>query len=395
MLSKRVFPYFQPIMAADTNDIYSYEALGRYEDDDGEVKSLGDFFSDKSVSRADALSVDRVVRKLALEKFAREGGEQYLFINLRLDWIDNFNENPEEAPTVKWAREFGVDLKKIVIEITEEEFFADKETVADIINYYRKIGCRIAIDDYGKGASDIDRLAMISPDILKIDMDCIHKSEQSYHYREYIKSISSFAERVGIEVLYEGIENQAQLDFCIGAKGRYYQGFLLAKPQPSIRDASADRETFISSACRLVTALHEKSERVNARREQWDLKVEEFFEKRAFDYNNENINDYFSQMLAELSPQIKRIFLCNRWGEQLSYNIETRSGGVKLSDCRHRNWSWRGYFQESMIILDAGLKSHLTPVYRDVTAKEKIYTYIRPINRNIYLFIDILHAEGG
>jgi EAL domain-containing protein (putative c-di-GMP-specific phosphodiesterase class I) len=389
-------PYFQPIIAADTNDIYAYEALGRYIDDDGSVKSLGAFFSDGSVSAKDALQVDRIVRKQALKKFAEERKEEYLFINMRLEWIAKYENRPDEAPTVSWAKEFGVDLRKLVIEITEEEFFADREPVANIIAYYKSMGCRIAIDDYGKCASDIGRLALLSPDILKLDMSCVHKSEKSYHYREYMKAISSFAERVGIEALYEGIETQAQLDICIGSKGRYYQGFLLAEPQPSILSPSASRSVFSSSSRRLINRLHEKADRVNSRRKYWDSRVEGFFSKKAFDASGEDdVNDYFSRMFAELSPHIRRIFLCNKWGDQLSYNIEAENGEVKANDYRRRNWLWRGYFQEALTMLGSGMKSHLTDAYRDVTTKEKIYTYIFSINEDLYLFIDILQSKNA
>ena len=397
MKDKKIFPYFQPIIAADTNDIYAFEVLGRYEDDDGSVRSLGPFFTDPNVSCEQALEVDRIVRKQALQQFAeflKDGGNSYLFINMRLNWVASHADNIQNSPTIRWAKEFGVDLSKLVIEITEEEFFTDDstvlDTIADTIAEYKDMGCRIAIDDYGKCASDINRLAQFSPDIVKIDMEYVHKCENSYHYREYLKSISSFAERVGIEILYEGIETQTQLDFCISAKGRCYQGFFLNMPQPSLKCANVGEEEFASSFYRVITSFHERIDRINERREMWDSKVDNFFYGKAFNSVSDNTTEYFSKMFMDLSPMIKRIFLCDRWGQQLSYNIEKTPTGVVLNDCRYRNWSWRGYFQEAMLILAAGSKSHMTAVYRDATTKEKIYTYIRAINKDLFLFVDVL-----
>jgi EAL domain-containing protein (putative c-di-GMP-specific phosphodiesterase class I) len=395
ILSKKIIPYFQPIIAVDTNEIYSFEALGRYIDDDGAVKSLGAFFSDKNVSSRDALEVDRIVRKQALKQYAVEGKNQYLFLNLRMEWIANYANKPEELPTIIWAKEFGVDVHNLVIEITEDEFYSDDEAITRLITHYKRIGCRIAIDDFGKRESNIDRLAMLSPDILKIDMSYIHKSEKSYHFREYLKIITAFAERIGIEVLYEGIETQEQLDICIGSKGRYYQGFLFAKPQPSISNAIVDYDVLSSASRRSVAALYNRSSRVNARRKYWDSHVEQFFSKNEFSILRNDINDYFSALFLELSGLIKRIYLCNRRGQQLSYNIEMDAGRIKFNDYRHRNWAWRGYFQEATIMFDAGMKSHLTAVYRDATTKEKIYTYIYSIDTDLYLFIDILQSKGN
>ena len=199
-----VIAHFQPILSADTKEVYAYEVLGRYVDDDGTVKSLGAFFSDPDTSHEKALEVDRIVRRYAMKKYAEEKRSEYLFINIRLAWLLPYAENPDEMLTLQLAREFGITPEKLVIEITEEEFYASEEYIRSII-HYKKIGCRVALDDYGTRASNIDRLAKIQPDIIKINIDYIHNSEQSYHYREYLRSLAAFADSVGIEVLYEEI----------------------------------------------------------------------------------------------------------------------------------------------------------------------------------------------
>jgi EAL domain-containing protein (putative c-di-GMP-specific phosphodiesterase class I) len=390
LLSKEIVAYFQPIIAADTNTIYSYEVLGRYVDG-GVVKSLGAFFA--SASDEEALPLDRIVRENALRQFAKEGSGECLFINLRLNWIAQYADKPEELPTLKWAKEFGIDLHKLVIEITEEEFYEDNEAFAKITAYYKNAGCRIAIDDYGRNASNIDRIALLSPDILKIDMSYIHRSEDSYHYREYLKTLTSFAEQVGIEVLYEGIETPGQLDICIASGGRFYQGFFLAEPQPSIQNAVANRDIFSMSTDRFIKSLQDISARVNDRYEFWDSRVESFLNEHGSDFSGDDVDNYLSKLCLELAAFVKRIYICNRHGDQLSQNIEINEGKIKLLDYRNKNWSWRGFFQEAMAAMNAGRKSYLTNGYRDVTTKEKIYTYAYQIRYNMYLFIDIM--SGG
>jgi EAL domain-containing protein (putative c-di-GMP-specific phosphodiesterase class I) len=394
ILKKKIIPYFQPIIAVDTGEIYSYEVLGRYIDDDGSVKSLGPFFSDEKTSNADALKVDQIVRKLALEQYAKEKIKPYLFINLRLEWITNYADRLDELPTINWAKEFGVNPGNIVIEITEEEFYGDSQVLSRVIAHYKRFGCRIAVDDYGKQASNVDRLALLSPDILKISMEYIQKSEESYHYREYLNGLTSFAKNIGVEVLYEGIETEKQLDICIDSRGRYYQGFLLAKPQPSMLDAVVDYDIFLASAYRSIMALHDKTEKINAQRKHWDILVEKFFSKNKFSAFQSDLDEYFSKLFMEVAGRTKRIYVCDRQGEQISYNIEMEDGKIALKDYRRRNWAWRGFFQEAMIMLDAGMKSHLTSAYRDVITKEEIYTYTYAINSELYLFIDIIQSKA-
>ncbi|MDR2595871.1 MAG: EAL domain-containing protein, partial [Treponema sp.] len=170
-----VIAYFQPILSADSNDVYAYEVLGRYIDDDGEIKSLGSFFNDPGISHEEALRVDRIVRRSAMKKYTEEKRSEYLFINIRLAWLLPFAVNPEDMITLQLAKEFGIPNDRLVIEITEEDFNAGEEYLRAIVHYKRE-GCRIALDDYGKKASNIDRLAKLQPDIIKINIDYIHNS---------------------------------------------------------------------------------------------------------------------------------------------------------------------------------------------------------------------------
>lgn len=243
---KRVFAYFQPILATNRRNVYAYEVLGRYSDDNGKVKSLGSYFADKNTKSEDALKIDRLVRRDAMMKYARQNSGEYLFINLRLNWISKFKDDPSQSWILHMAKEFDILPEKLVIEITEEEFNSSDECV-DVINHYKSAGCRIAIDDFGKGSSNIDRISMFKPNIIKIDMDYIHKSEKSYYYRKYLKHLSDFAESVGIDVLYEGVETQEQLNICTAMSGRLYQGFLLAFPQESMSEAIIDKNPFTKS----------------------------------------------------------------------------------------------------------------------------------------------------
>jgi EAL domain-containing protein (putative c-di-GMP-specific phosphodiesterase class I) len=390
ILSKEITAYFQPIIAVDSNKIYSYEVLGRYID--GSVpKSLGNFFS--SSSSEDALAVDRIVRKIALQRFAEEGSGEYLFINLHLDWIAQYADRPEDLPTIKWAKEFGVDLNKLVMEITEEEFYDDNDKFNKVMAYYKESGCRIAIDDFGKEASHIDRLAMLSPDIIKIDMSYIHRSEDSYHYREYLKTLSSFAEQVGIEVLYEGIETQKQLEICIACGGRFYQGFILAKPQPSIKNAVVNHDIFSISTDRFIKAQQDGFSGAVSRSGFWDKQVELFLYENGLEFLTEDIDVYLYKLCQWLPVHIKRAYICSKRGTQLSHNIEVDTHGIVWLDYRNKNWAWRGFFQEAMVMLDAGMKSYLTNSYRDVTTKEEMYTYVYQVLPDMYLFIDIQKGE--
>jgi len=383
-----VIAYFQPIFSADTNGIYAFEVLGRYIDKDGTVKSLGPFFNNSDVSHEEALRVDRIVRRYAMKKYAEEKRTEYLFINIRLAWLMSFADNPEDMRTLKLAKEFGIPNERLVIEITEEDFNASEEYLRAIV-HYKRAGCRIALDDYGKEASNIDRLAKLQPDIIKINIDYIHNCENSYHYREYLRSLAVFADNVGIEVLHEGVETERQLDICISSKGRFYQGFLLARPQASMINPNTNTFVFSALIATAYNAIQTTVFDMEVLKKSLDIKVEIFLENNPFD--NDKINDdgylvkYFNEM-----PEVIRVYICNSKGVQLSNNIERQSGDIVCRDYKNKNWAWRGFFHETIKAFIRGRRSCLSNPYRDFSTKDKICTYCYAINDDIFLFADMV-----
>ncbi|MCL1959098.1 MAG: EAL domain-containing protein [Spirochaetes bacterium] len=383
-----VIAYFQPILSADSNDVYAYEVLGRYVDDNGEIKSLGPFFNDLDISHDEALRVDRIVRKSAMKRYVEEKRSEYLFINIKLVWLLPFAINPEDMITLQLAKEFGIPNDRLVIEITEEDFNASEEYLRAIV-HYKRAGCRIALDDYGKKASNIDRLAKLQPDIIKINIDYIHNSEQSYHYREYLRAIAAFADSVGIEVLYEGVETERQLDICISSKGRFYQGFLLAVPQASMSDPDINKFVFSALISTAYMAIQTKVADAESLKNSIDVLIERFLFENPFDDEKINNDEYLIKLFREL-PEVIRIYLCNRKGVQISNNIERQSGDIVCRNYRNKNWAWRGYFHEIIKAFIRGRKSCLTNPYRDFTTKEKICTYYYSIKDDVFLLADII-----
>jgi EAL domain-containing protein (putative c-di-GMP-specific phosphodiesterase class I) len=385
--SDKIIAHFQPILSADTKEIYAYEVLGRYVDDDGTVQSLGNFFTDPDTSHEEALRIDRIVRRYAFKKYAEEKRNEYLFINVRLAWLLPYAENPEEMVTLQLLEEFDIEPKRIVIEITEEEFNSSEEYLRAII-HYKKIGCRIALDDYGKSASNIDRLAKLQPDIIKINIDYIHNSERSYHYREYLRSLATFADSVGIEVLYEGVETERQLDICISSKGRFYQGFLIAVPQPSMSDVLINSSVFSALIETEYKAIQSKAINAETIRNSLDDQVKHFLLENPFDDEKICSDAYLVTLLHEL-PEVKRVYLCSRQGVQLSNNIERHLEDVIFREYKNKNWAWRGYFHESLTAFVMGKKSCLSNMYRDFVTKEQMFTYYYAISDDVFLFVDI------
>ena len=134
------------------------------------------------------------------------------------------------APLVRAA--LAGDLTGVIIEITEHTDLDDDVEVMRAIQDYRDRGAVIAVDDWGKGYSDMGRLMFLRPEIVKIDMSLVHGIDSDYHVGA-VRAAVAWADSVGAKLCAEGIETQHQLDVLRDLGVHYGQGFLLGRPSPS------------------------------------------------------------------------------------------------------------------------------------------------------------------
>ncbi len=145
---EKVIPYFQPIFSADEHKIIGYEVLGRIENQDGSISSLGPFFLDEETPDEFKIEVDNVITKMALDKFISQNREELVFINrdarlLMLDHGESFLELLQEYESK------GLELNRIVLELSENAFLGDFDQLVHLLLYYKTYGIKVAIDNVG------------------------------------------------------------------------------------------------------------------------------------------------------------------------------------------------------------------------------------------------------
>jgi diguanylate cyclase (GGDEF)-like protein len=127
---------------------------------------------------------------------------------------------------------FNIDPKKIVLEITESSIISCKESVYDINTRLKSLGIRLAIDDFGKGYSSLQRLKDLKVDLLKIDRGFTAQLLQDQNCKHIVEAIVQMSQKLQLELVIEGIETQDQLDAFQALSCSIFQGFYLAKPMP-------------------------------------------------------------------------------------------------------------------------------------------------------------------
>ncbi|WP_353673219.1 EAL domain-containing protein [Synechocystis sp. LKSZ1] len=126
--------------------------------------------------------------------------------------------------------ESGISGKSLVLEITETMLIHNIEKVTHLLDSIRTKGIRISIDDFGTGYSSLSYLYRLPVNSLKIDRSFVNQMQEGQRNYAIVKTVITLGDLLGINVVAEGIETQAQLQALQSLGCELGQGYLLSKP---------------------------------------------------------------------------------------------------------------------------------------------------------------------
>ncbi|MFU8887710.1 MAG: putative bifunctional diguanylate cyclase/phosphodiesterase [Trueperaceae bacterium] len=127
-------------------------------------------------------------------------------------------------------RRHGLDTRDLELEVTESIAFGDAEDALEPLRVLRDEGARVAIDDFGKGFSSLQRLATLPIDTLKIDRSFVRAMGGSGRGAAVVDTIAALAHAFGLGLVAEGVETPAQADALRQRGCGVAQGFLYSRP---------------------------------------------------------------------------------------------------------------------------------------------------------------------
>lgn len=127
----------------------------------------------------------------------------------------------------------GLAADRFTLELTEQAMLAEPDRAADQLAELRAMGCRIAIDDFGTGYSSLALLAQLPLDYLKIDSGFVRAMDASERDRIVVRAIVELARALGLSVIAEGVESEAQRDLLALLGVDMWQGFWGSGPVAS------------------------------------------------------------------------------------------------------------------------------------------------------------------
>ncbi len=156
--------------------------------------------------------------------------------NLRLA----LNVTPEEIAEPHFSQEFsklveisGIAPQRVTLEITEDVLMGDLKLAAEALATLRASGMRVALDDFGAGFCNFHYLKLLPLDAIKLDRTMVTGICREERDKAVLRAIVQLAQALGLEVVAEGIETEAQRDAVIAEGCAYWQGFLRAEPMRS------------------------------------------------------------------------------------------------------------------------------------------------------------------
>jgi diguanylate cyclase (GGDEF)-like protein/PAS domain S-box-containing protein len=123
-----------------------------------------------------------------------------------------------------------IEGRHLVLEITESVVMGDLDVAIETLDRMKALGVGIAIDDFGTGYSSLSCLERFPIDSLKIDRSFIAKMGQQGESPEILRAILTLARNLGIEVIAEGVETEAQLGHLVALGCGLAQGYLFSRP---------------------------------------------------------------------------------------------------------------------------------------------------------------------
>ncbi len=133
--------------------------------------------------------------------------------------------------------DFDVLPHELEIEITESVLMTDTDTTQRIVEHLHGLGLRLAVDDFGTGYSSLAYLKRLRPSKVKIDRSFVRDLPGDEDDRVLVQAVVQLAAAMGIRVVAEGVETEAQRGFLHTVGCDMLQGYLISRPQPAAQFA--------------------------------------------------------------------------------------------------------------------------------------------------------------
>jgi EAL domain-containing protein (putative c-di-GMP-specific phosphodiesterase class I)/CheY-like chemotaxis protein len=232
ILSGQVETYFQPQVSVIDGQITGAECLARWRHP---TKGLVPPISFISVAEENGLidALTLVIFRKAMQhhgEWTRQGHNLKISVNVSMDNLQRL-DLPEQFADI--TRQEGVDIKNVMLEMTESRLMSNLAASLDIITRLRLKGFGLSIDDFGTGYSSMEKLNQLPFTELKIDRAFVFGAGDDAAARAILDLSVQMGRALDMRVVAEGAETQDDWDLVTSSGCDELQGYVIAKPMPA------------------------------------------------------------------------------------------------------------------------------------------------------------------
>ena len=227
--------HFQPIYSLSHARVVGHEALLRAHDAAGQPVSPLEVFRSCRTS-AQLATCDSLSRLVHMRNFMAQAPQsQWVFLNIHPEVFQRLASQRDGGDQYlrKVSDLFGVPGERMVLEVLETDV-SDLPAMEQAMAAVRRHGCLIAIDDFGAGQSNFDRVWRLQPDIVKLDRSLIARAATDRRTQRVVSQMASLLHECGAMVLMEGVENLDEAMIAMEADADMVQGYYFGRPQSDL-----------------------------------------------------------------------------------------------------------------------------------------------------------------
>jgi len=226
--------YFQPLFNANDFSLIGAEVLIRWQDPERGLRMPNTFIPIAEKSGL-IIEIGKYVIEESLKRLSHwyQAGFPPITLNVNLS-LRELEEPDFISHLVSLLQKYDIGRSRIKFEITEHAAMTNPLLVKEQLKKIRELGIGIALDDFGTGYSSFSYLAELPIDTLKIDKSFISGILKDESKRQIVSSIAKLGHSLGMNLVAEGIEEEAEVPLLKQYNLDIFQGYYFSKPLPQL-----------------------------------------------------------------------------------------------------------------------------------------------------------------
>ena len=371
--SAKIAPTLIPIYSVEDQSIFGYELKEN-------------LFLENILNEIDNSFFNLAFSKLAESKF-----QNNIFINISVEELITDFENSIglHSKIKKQISDLGLKSENIFLIIHDRNGNQRLDDLLTAVEFAKELGFKIVLDGLGEEAYNLERLAALKPDIIRINISFLNKSNQGREFKSILAYLSDLSLSTGLALFFEGITTESQLHIALNSGTRFLQGNLLGEEIKEYLPLQGN----VKIRKELFETFHQYKRKKITEEISFETKLLDSLEATNIIIKKIGSNVLIdAQSIFKISPAIKRVYITEWDGTQVSayYEREGESGFKENKSSLDKNWSYLPFFYKHVKKAFRNQEQwHMSEPYFDHSLNEKLIVFSKIIEGRLSIFIDI------